>query len=99
VVDEGKRVIEVERLLKELSEATARKAALVAEAQELTARLPEIRRTFGNPFFYSHPEEPDESVANYTGSSSSEVFTPTIRALRRVDRELGRIKARLLELQ
>jgi hypothetical protein len=85
--------------LKELSEATARKAALVVEAQELTARLPEIRKTFGNPFFYSHPEEPDESVANYTGSRSSEVFTPTIRALRRVDRELGRIKARLLELQ
>jgi hypothetical protein len=96
-VDE--RAVEIERLLKELSEATARKAALVAEAQDLTARLPEIRKTFGNPFFYSHPEEPDESVANYTGSSSFEVFTPTLRAIRRVDRELGRIKARLLELQ
>jgi hypothetical protein len=98
VVDEGERVLEVDRLLNELSEATARKAALLSEAQDFAARLPEIRQAFGNPFFYSHPEEPDESFAHYTGWSSHEVFTPTFRALRRVDRELGRINARLLEL-
>lgn len=68
------------------------------EAQEFAARLPEIRAAFGNPFFYGHPENADESVANYTGSSSHEVVLPTVLALRSIDRELRRIRKRLLEL-
>jgi len=50
------------------------------------------RRAFGNPFFYSHPEEPDEGIANYTGSSSHEFGFPTMRAWRRVEREINRLK-------
>ena len=87
-----------ERLRKHLSDATARKTALLEEAQEFAARLPEIRAAFGNPFFYGHPENADESVANYTGSSSHEVVLPTVLALRSIDRELRRIRKRLLEL-
>jgi hypothetical protein len=50
-VDDGDRAVEIERLLKELAEATARKTALLVEAYELEARIHEIRAEFGNPFF------------------------------------------------
>jgi len=50
-VDDGERTVEIKRLLKELSEATARKTALLAEAHEFAARIHEIRAAFGNPFF------------------------------------------------
>ena len=91
-------VREIERLRQELSEATARRTALLEEAQEFAARLPEIRAAFGNPFFYSHPDEPDESAAHYTRSSSHDVVLPTVLALGHVERDLGRITARLREL-
>jgi hypothetical protein len=93
-VTDNERAIEIERLRAELAEARARRAALKSEAIELTARLPEIRAAFGNPFFYSHPEHADESIANYTGNSSHEVGLETFLALNRVDRE-----ARALEKQ
>jgi len=89
---------EVARLLKELSDGTARRAALLAEAEELAARVHEIRAAFGNPFFYSHPRNADESAANYSGTSSHEIVLPTLLAMRRVNRELGRIKDQLREL-
>lgn len=92
------RAIEIERLRKQLSEATERRAALVAEAVEFAARLPEIRAAFGNPFFYSHPEHADESVANYTSNSSHEAALPTVLALTRVDRDLRTIKDQLRDL-
>jgi hypothetical protein len=97
-VTDDERAIEIERLRAELSDAKARKAALVSEAVELTARLPEIRAAFGNPFFYSNPEHDDESVANYTRNSSHEVGLPTFLALNRVNRELRRIHEQLREL-
>ena len=94
----SERASEIERLSKDLSAATARKAALLEEATEFAARIHEIRAAFGDPFSYSHPENADDSVANYTGSSSHEVVLPTLLALRAVDRELARIKDELLEL-
>jgi hypothetical protein len=97
-MDDGERAVEIERLLRELSGATARRAALSKEADEFAARIDEIRAAFGNPFFYSHPENADEGVANYTASSSGAVVLPTLMALRDVDRELAEIKATLLEL-
>jgi hypothetical protein len=97
-VDDGERAFEIERLLQERSEATARKNALLAEAEEFAARIHEIRAAFGNPFFYSHPENADESAAQYTGRSSHEVVLPTLLALRAVDRELDKIRHQLLEL-
>jgi hypothetical protein len=95
---DDERAIEIERLRAELSDAKARKAALVSEAVDLTARLPEIRAAFGNPFFYSHPENADESVANYTGNSSHEIGLPTFLALNRVDREIRVMADRLRAL-
>ena len=89
------RTIEIERLLKERSEATTRRNRLRAEAQDFTARIHEIRAAFGNPFFYSHPDSADESIANYSGFSSHDVMFPTMRGLRRIDRELRRINEQL----
>ena len=83
---------EVERLQRALSEATDRRDALLSEIENLTASIHDIRAAFGNPFFYSHPEHEDESAAHYTGFSSHDVFTPTVMALKRVDRQLSRIR-------
>jgi hypothetical protein len=79
-----------------LTEATARRIALVKEANDFAARLGDIRAAFGNPHFYSRPADAGESVANYTGASSHTGVLPTVLAVRRV--ELGQIKARLREL-
>ena len=97
-MDDDERAVEIERLLKELSEATVRRTALLAEAQEFAAMIHEIRAVFGNPFFYSHPENADESAAHYSGPSSHEVVEPTLLALRDVERELRTIRNQLLEL-
>ena len=97
-MEDDERAVEIERVLTELSEATARRTALLAEAQEFAARIHEIRAAFGNPFFYSHPENADESAAHYSGPSSHEVVEPTLLALRDVERELRKIKKQLLEL-
>ena len=86
------RAREIERLQRELSETTARRDALRSEMLDLTASIHDIRKAFGNPFFYSHPEHDDESAANYTGFSSHDVFLPTAMAIKRVDRELARIR-------
>jgi hypothetical protein len=97
-MDDERRSAAIERLRTELGEAEARKTALVTEAQNFAARIPEIRAAFGNPFFYSHPEDADESAAHYTGFSSHDVLLPTAMSLRRVDRQIRRIKDELLAL-
>jgi hypothetical protein len=97
-VDDGERASEIERLVKELAEATARRGALLEEEQEFAARIHDIRAAFGNPFFYTKPENADESVANYTASSSHEVVLPTALALRRVDQDIRRLRTALREL-
>lgn len=91
--DERER--EVQRLKAELAELKAERVQLLEEMVHLAARMPEIRREFGNPFYYSHPEEPDEGVANYTANASAEIGLPTIWALKRIERELARIRAEL----
>ena len=95
---DSERAVEIARLLKELSESTARKTALLEEAVALAARIRDIRAAFGNPFFYSHPEHADESAAHYSGSSSHEVVLPTLLALREVDRQLASITEELHKL-
>jgi len=96
--DHSARIAEIERLRALLTEATARRTALVKEANDFAAGLGDIRAAFGNPYFYSRPADGGESVANYTGASSHKVVLPTVLAVRRVERELGQIKARLREL-
>ena len=82
----------------ERSGAEARHAALLQEAEGLAARIHEIRAAFGNPFFYSNPEHPDEGLSNYTGARSHEVVLPTMLALRDVRRQLRAITERLGDL-
>ena len=89
------RANEIEDLQRALAEATARRAAILAEVQELFARLPDIKAAFGNPFFFSHPENADESIENYTGPSSHKVALPTILALRRIEDEIRHTKEQL----
>ena len=97
-MSDDERAITIEGLLKERSEATARRARLVEEVSELSARLPEIRAAFGNPFFYSHPDHADESPANDTGASSHDVFMPTLLALMDIERVLAEINRQLADV-
>ena len=65
---------------------------------DFVGMIDDIRAAFGNPYFYSggnHGRPENESVANYTGFSSHDVMTPTWRGLKRVDRELRRLKEQL----
>jgi len=94
-VDDGERTSEIERLVKELADATSRRVALLEEVQEFAARIHDIRAAFGNPFFYTKPENADESVTNYTASSSHEVVLPTALALWRVDQDVRRLRTAL----
>ena len=79
-------------LLEQLAEAESRQRALREVLVELSARLPDIRAGFGNPFSYSRPEHPDEGVANFTGYSSHAVGVSTFL-------ELGRVVQRIKELK
>jgi hypothetical protein len=96
--DDAARVTDIDRLRKRFEDAAARRTGLLREADDFATRLGEIRAAFGNPFFYTRPADAGESVANYTGASSHNVVLPTVLALRRVERELGQINARLREL-
>jgi hypothetical protein len=75
-VDDHERAVEIERLLKERSDATARQTALLEEAQEFAARIHEIRAAFGDPSFYSDPENADESAAHYSGPAATRQACP-----------------------
>jgi len=90
---------ELARLRQQLADARARRAALLEEVVHLSARMPEIRKEFGNPFYYSRPEEPDEGIANYTGNASHEIVGPTLSAFLRVNREVERIRTELRRLE
>ena len=81
-----------------LADLMARREVLMAECTHLTARLPEIRAAFGNPFFYSRPSEPDEGKANYTGQRSHDVIVPTLLDFINVEREIARLKSELTAL-
>ena len=94
-MSDSDREHEVERLEAELAELRAKRVQLVEELVHLAARMPEIRREFGNPFYYSHPEEPDEGIANYTGNAIHEIGGPTLSAFFRTNREIERIRAEL----
>jgi hypothetical protein len=85
-------------LLERLAEAESKQAALMEEAVELAARIPDIRAAFGNPFSYSRPEHPDEGPANFTGYSSHAVGLPTFLELGRVAQRTRQLKADLAAL-
>ena len=93
----------IDRLLQRFSEATARKAALVSDMNELAAKIGEVREALGNPYFYSggnygRPENADESIARFTGYKSHEPALRLTRSLHDADRELRSLKEQLREL-
>jgi hypothetical protein len=96
--DDAERRDEIARLREQLSEAKARRASLSEELVHFAVRVHEIRREFGNPFYYSHPAEPDEGIANYSANNSHAIGMPTFRAWRRVEREVERLHAELRRL-
>jgi len=90
---------ERERLEAELAELETKRVQLVEELVHLAARVQETRKKFGNPFYYSHPEEPDEGIANYTANASHEAGMPTFQEFMRVERKLKRVRAELRRLE
>jgi len=84
-----------DELRRRRSELLAKRDALRADAVELAARIHEIRVALGNPFFYSKPEHPDESEANYTGHESLVVILPTILELKRVNEAIAAVEGEL----
>jgi hypothetical protein len=95
---EDERAHEIGRLRQQLADATARRTAALDELYDFAGRLPEIRAACGNPFFYSHPENVDESSDQYTAYSSHSVVLPTFLALRRIEHELNQVRERLRDL-
>ena len=97
------RQVTISDLRRRLSETTARKAAVEAELKELASRVPEIRETLGNPFFYSgkehgRPENEDKSIAKYTGSKSHQPGLLLVFKYRDAERELTEILEQLRDL-
>jgi hypothetical protein len=102
-VDEKEDAQKTERLLKRLSDAAVRKAALMSEMKELAGRIGEVREALGNPYFYSggnygRPENADESVARFTGYKSHEPALRLARSLHDADRELRTVREQLRDL-
>jgi hypothetical protein len=102
-VGDEERTAKISRLLQKFSEATARKAGLVLEAEEVAAKIGEVRKSLGNPYFYSggnygRPENADESIAKYSGFKSHEPNLGLALAFLEVDRELSTLKERLRDL-
>jgi hypothetical protein len=102
-VSDEERTAKVDRLLRSVSEATARKAALMSEMQEVAARIGEVREALGNPFFYSganhgRPENADKSIAKYTGYKSHEPGLRLIQGLHDANLALTTLREELREL-
>jgi len=97
-MDNVERQREIERLNAEAARLKAWGRQLTEELFELVAQVPETRRKFGNAFYYSHPEEPDEGIGNYRPTPPSESGLRTMREVTRVARELERITAELRRL-
>jgi hypothetical protein len=86
-----------EHLHQRLATLIARRDALAAELKDLLACVRQSRAIVGNPFFYSHPKQPDQSQANYTGCASHDVMRPTFWQFAQVEAEIGRLIAALNE--
>jgi hypothetical protein len=96
-MDDRDREAEIAALRQQLSTLKAKRAALAEECLHLAAWIPAFRKEFGNPFYYSHPTEPDEGIANY--NPTSHMGGQTLLDVMRVERELARIEKQLRRLQ
>lgn len=91
---EGKA--DIASLRQQLSTLQTRRAALAEECVRLAAWIPAFRKEFGNPFYYSHPTERDEGIANY--NPNGHMGGTTLSDFMRVEREVARIKDQLRRL-
>lgn len=96
-MDDRDRETAIADLQQQLLTLKAEKADLAEECVHLAAWIPEFRKQFGNPFYYSHPTEPDEGIANY--NPNSHMGAQTLTAFMRVDRDIARIEGRLRQLE
>jgi hypothetical protein len=105
-MDDKDRDLEIADLRLQLSVMNAKRTALVEECVRMADWIHEVRKEFGNPFYYSNPTKADTGIANYTGNRSHDVScsltgpgTPTLLELMRVDRDIAQIKEQLRQLE
>jgi hypothetical protein len=103
LVGDDEQTAKVERILGRFSEATARKAAIMSQMEELAARIGAVREALGNPFFYSganhgRPENADKSIAKYSGYKSHEPALRLVQGLHDTNLELSILREQLREL-
>jgi hypothetical protein len=95
-MDDRDRDADIAALRERLSTLKAKRATLADECMHLAAWIPALRKEFGNPFYYSHPTEPDEGIANY--NPNGHMGGTTLSEFMRVERELARTKDQLHRL-
>src|SRR5262245_10166987 len=104
-MDDKDRDSEIADLRQQLSTLKAKRAVLGQECVRMADWVHEIRKEFGNPFYYTKPTEPHKGIANYTGNRSHEITSaltgprmPMFSELMRVEREITRISESLRRL-
>jgi hypothetical protein len=102
-VDHEERVQEIARLRRRLVDLQGRDTELESTLLEHAKSIRETRARLGNPFFYSggrhgRPENATKTVAKYTGYKSHEPGVAMLLERMAINRELKRIRDRLLAL-
>jgi hypothetical protein len=94
-MDDDERTAAIEALRVRWSELETRRTALIAETRAFEANLAEVRRKFGNPYYYSHPDSPADSLASYTGFEAHEPGLRLALGIVEVNRDLKVVKEQL----
>jgi hypothetical protein len=83
-------------LMARLADAKAREAQLVIRVRAHADNLDELRKTLGNPYFYSpRPDADAESKSRYTGYTSNEPGLRLARECLELAKEMASIKGAL----
>jgi hypothetical protein len=87
-------------LVTRLSEAKERQFQLGLRLRAHTDSIEEIRKTLGNPFFYSgRPEGDPESKSQYTGYASHEPALQLMSEYQEVTKEVESIQGQLRDAE
>jgi hypothetical protein len=87
-------------LITRLSEAKGRESQLLLRARAHADNIEEIRKTLGNPFFYSgRPEGDSESKSQYTGYASHEPALQLLNEYQEVAKEVEAIQSQLRDAE
>jgi hypothetical protein len=83
-------------LMTRLSEAKERESQLLLRGAHTRITLRKIRKTLGNPFFYSgRPDDDLESKSRYTGYTSHEPGLQLVRECQELAKEIESIRGEL----